>query len=161
MASFDVVSEVEQQEVDNAVNQTSKEISQRYDFKGTDTEITQDDSGIVIVSESDVKVQAVVDVLQSKCVRRGVSLKSLSYGAVEPAAGGRSRQRITVEQGIAQDKARQIVKLVKDKKLKVQAQIQGEQVRITGKKRDDLQSVIQVLKDADFDLPLQFINFRD
>lgn len=161
MPSFDVVSQVDRQEVDNAVNQTRKEIEQRYDFKGTKTEIALEDDSIQIVSEDDFKVKAAVDILQSKLARRGVSLKALVYGKIEPAAGGRAKQTITVQQGIAIEKARQIVKLVKDAKLKVQSQIQGDQVRVSGKKRDDLQAVIQLLKAQDLDLPLQFINYRE
>jgi uncharacterized protein YajQ (UPF0234 family) len=161
MPSFDVVSQVDLQEVDNAVNQTRKEIGQRYDFKGTKTEIALEDDSIQIVSEDDFKVKAAVDILQSKIARRGVSLKALVYGKIEPAAGGRAKQTITVQQGIAIEKARQIVKLVKDAKLKVQSQIQGDQVRVSGKKRDDLQAVIQLLKAQDLDLPLQFINYRE
>jgi hypothetical protein len=161
MPSFDVVSQVDRQEVDNAVNQTRKEIGQRYDFKDTKTEIALEDDSIQIVSDDDFKVKAAVDILQSKLVRRGISLKALVYGKIEPAAGGRAKQTITVQQGIAIEKARQIVKLVKDKKLKVQSQIQGDQVRVSGKKRDDLQAVIQLLKAQDLDLPLQFINYRE
>jgi uncharacterized protein YajQ (UPF0234 family) len=161
MPSFDVVSKVDRQEVDNAVNQTRKEISQRYDFKGTKTEIQIEEDAIHIVSEDDFKVKAVVDILQSKMVRRGVSLKALVYGKIEPAAGSRAKQTITVQQGIAVEKAREIVKLVKGSKLKVQGQIQADQVRISGKNRDDLQAVIQLLKAQDLDLPLQFINYRD
>ncbi len=161
MPSFDVVSQVDRQEIDNAVNQTRKEISQRYDFKGTKTTIDIDKDSLHVVSDDDFKVKAVVDVLQSKFVRRGISLKALVYGKIEPAAGGLAKQTITVQQGIDADHARQIVKLVKDTKLKVQTQIQGDQLRISGKKRDDLQQVIQLLKAQDFDLPLQFLNFRD
>jgi len=161
MPSFDVVSQVDPQEVDNAINQTRKEIGQRYDFKGTKTSIDVDKESIHIVSDDDFKVKAVVDVLQSKVVRRGISLKALVYGKIEPAAGGLAKQTITVQQGIDTDRARQIVKLVKDTKLKVQTQIQGDQLRISGKKRDDLQSVIQLLKAQDLDLPLQFVNFRE
>ena len=161
MPSFDVVSQVDRQEVDNAVNQTRKEVGQRYDFKGVKTEITLEDDRIQIISDDDFKVKAIVDILQSKLVRRSISLKALVYGKIEAAAGGRAKQTITVQQGIAIEKARQIVKMVKDRKLKVQSQIQGDQVRISGKKRDDLQAVIQLLKEQDLDLPLQFINYRD
>ncbi len=163
MPSFDVVSKVDPQEVDNALNQTRKEIAQRYDFKDTKTEIREDreKSTIHVVSDDEFKVKAVVDVLQSKLVRRGVSLKALVYGKIEPAAGGLAKQDITVQQGIDTEKARHIVKLIKDSKLKVQSQIQGDQVRVTGKKRDDLQAAIQLLKAQDLDLPLQFVNFRD
>jgi len=161
MPSFDIVSKVDPQEVDNALNQTRKEVGQRYDFKGSKTEIRDEGNEIHIVSDDDFKVKAVVDVLQSKLVRRGISLKALVYGNIEPAAGGLAKQTITVQQGIDTDKAKHIVKLIKDAKLKVQAQIQADQVRVSGKKRDDLQSAIQLLKGQDLDLPLQFTNFRD
>ncbi|MFN8624664.1 MAG: YajQ family cyclic di-GMP-binding protein [Candidatus Binatia bacterium] len=161
MPSFDVVSQVDPQEIDNAVNQTRKEVGQRYDFKGSKTTIALEGNDIQVVSDDDFKVKAVVDVMQSKLVRRGISLKALVYGKIEPAAGGLAKQTITVQQGIDTEKARGIVKIVKDSKLKVQSQIQGDQVRITGKKRDDLQAAIQLLKAQDLDLPLQFINYRD
>ena len=161
MPSFDVVSQVDPQEVDNAINQTRKEVGQRYDFKGTKTSLEVDKESIHIVSDDDFKVKAVVDVLQSKIVRRGISLKALVYGKIEPAAGGLAKQTITIQQGIDADHARQIVKLVKDTKLKVQVQIQADQLRVSGKKRDDLQAVIQLLKAQELDLPLQFSNFRE
>jgi uncharacterized protein YajQ (UPF0234 family) len=149
------------QEVDNAVNQARKEVGQRYDFKGTNTEIALENAEIRVVSSDDFKVKAVVEVLQGKMVRRQVPVKALTYGKVEPAAGGRARQTITVQQGIATEKARQIVKVIKDSKLKVQAQIQADQVRVSAKNRDDLQRVIQLLKQQDLDVALQFTNFRD
>jgi hypothetical protein len=161
MPSFDVVSQVDRQEIDNAVNQTRKEVVQRYDFKGSKTDIAVEGDVIHLVSDDDYKVGAVVDILQSKLVRRGVSLKALVYGKVEPAASGRSKQDITVQQGIESDKAKAMVKRIKDAKLKVQAQIQADQVRVSGKKKDDLQDVIQLLKGEDFGLPLQFVNFRE
>jgi uncharacterized protein YajQ (UPF0234 family) len=161
MPSFDVVSEVDQQEVDNAVNQARKEITQRYDFKGTDTTIELEKLAITVTSTDDYKVEATVDVLQSKLVRRSISLKAIQYGKVEPATGGRARQVLTIQHGISTDNARKIVKLIKDAKLKVQAQIQGEQVRVSGKKRDDLQSAIQILKEQELDFALQYVNFRD
>ena len=161
MPSFDVVSRVELQEVDNALNQTRKEVAQRYDLKDAKTEIDWDQKEIVITSADDFKVKAVVDVLQSKLVRRNVPLKNLDTDKVEPAAGGRARQKITVRQGVDTDKARDIVKRVKASGLKVQSQILEEQVRVTGKKRDDLQAVIQMLKAEDFGLALQFVNPRD
>jgi uncharacterized protein YajQ (UPF0234 family) len=161
MPTFDVVSQVDMQEIDNAVNQARKEVGQRYDFKGTNTEITLDKNEIRIVTCDDFKLKAVVEVLQSKVVRRQVPLKALSYATAEPASGSRVRQTITVQQGIATEKARQIVKLIKDAKLKVQAQIQADQVRVSGKNRDDLQRVIQLLKQQDLDVALQFVNFRD
>jgi uncharacterized protein YajQ (UPF0234 family) len=161
MPSFDVVSKVDRQEVDNAVNQARKEVAQRYDFKGSKTEIALEQDTIRVLSDDDYKVKAVVDVLQSKLVRRGIALKALVYGAVEPAAGGLAKQTITVQQGVDQDKARKIVKLIKDTKIKVQVQIQADQLRVSGKKRDDLQAVIAMLREQDLDLPLQFENFRD
>ena len=161
MPSFDVVSKVDMQEVSNALQQARKEILQRYDFKGSKTEIDQDKDSIKIVSDDDFRVKAVVDVLQSKLVKRGVNLKSLEYGKIEPAAGGTARQVITIHQGLDTDAAREVVKLIKDAKLKVQAQVQDDQVRVTGKQRDDLQAVIQTLRAADFRRPLQFVNMRD
>jgi cyclic-di-GMP-binding protein len=161
MPSFDVVSQVDMQEVDNAVNQTRKEVGQRYDFKDSGTEIVVEKNEIRILSADDFKVKAAVEVLQSKMVRRQVPVKALVYGNVEPAAGGRARQTVTVQQGIATEKAREIVKLVKDSKLKVQVQIQGDQLRVSGKNRDDLQRVIQLLKQQDLGVALQFTNFRD
>lgn len=161
MASFDAVSKVDPQEVDNALNQTRKEVGQRYDFKDTKTEIRDTPDSILIISDSDFRVKAVVDILQSKLVRRGVSLKALVYGPIEPAAGGLTKQTITVQQGIETEKAKEIVKAIKDSKLKAQAQIQADQVRVTAKKKDDLQAVIQLLKQHDFGLPLQFVNYRD
>lgn len=161
MPSFDVVSQVDLQEVDNAVNQTRKEVTQRYDFKGSDTEIAHEGTEIRITSADEYKVKAVVEVLQGKAAKRQIPLKAFVYGTIEAAAGGRAKQTVTVQQGIAVEKARQLVKAIKDAKLKVQAQIQGEQVRVTGKVRDELQRAIQLLKQQDLDLPLQFTNFRD
>ena len=161
MPSFDVVSQVDRQEIDNALTQARKEISQRYDFKDTKTTIETEADDIHINSTDDFKVKATVEVLQEKLARRQVPLKALVYGTIEPAAGGRAKQTITVQQGIATEKARDIVKKIKDAKLKVQAQIQADQVRVTGKKRDDLQAAIALLKQHDFGLPLQFVNFRD
>lgn len=161
MPTFDVVSQVDMQEVDNAVNQVRKEVGQRYDFKDTQTEIALENNEIRINSSDDFKVKAAVEVLQSKLVRRQVPVKALDYAKIEPASGGRARQTITVQQGIAVEKARQIVKIIKDSKLKVQAQIQADQVRVSGKNRDDLQRVIQLLKQQDLDVALQFSNFRD
>ena len=161
MPSFDVVSQVDMQEVSNALQQTRKEVEQRYDFKGSKTEIEQEKDAIKITSENDFKVKAVVDVLQSKLVKRGINLKSLEYGKIEPAAGSTARQLITIHQGLDTDAAREVVKLIKETKLKVQAQVQDDQVRVSAKARDDLQGVIQSLRGADFRRPLQFINMRD
>jgi uncharacterized protein YajQ (UPF0234 family) len=161
MPSFDVVSQVDMQEIDNAVNQARKEVEQRYDFKGSQTEIVHEATEIRVNSSDDYKVKAVVEVLQAKAAKRQIALKAFVYGKVEAASGGRAKQTITIQQGIATEKAREIVKALKDSKLKVQAQIQAEQVRVSGKQRDDLQQAIALLKQRDFDLPLQFVNFRD
>jgi len=161
MPSFDVVSKVDLQEVDNALNQTRKEVAQRYDLKDAKTEIGWDQKEMIITSADDFKVKAVVDVLQSKLVRRNVPIKNLDYGKVEPAAGGRARQVIKVLQGIDSEKAREITKMVKSSGVKVQAQILEDQVRVNGKKRDDLQEMIQALRAADFGIALQFVNFRE
>src|SRR5262249_21518634 len=150
MPSFDAVSQVDMQEIDNALNQARKEIEQRYDFKDTKTEITLDKDGLHINSSDDFKVKAALDILQSKLVRRNVSLKALLPGKIDPAGGSRSKQLLKIQQGIDSEKARAIVKAIKDAKLKVQSQIQGDQVRVTGKKRDDLQAVIALLRQQDF-----------
>ena len=161
MPSFDVVSKLDQHEVDNATNQASKEISQRFDFKGTDTTIEQTEEGIVIRSNSEGRLDAARDVLETKMVRRQVSLKSLDVQEPQPAGGKMWRQVIKLKEGVSKEKAKDIVKTIKDSKLKVQASIQGDTVRVSGKKRDDLQAAIAMLKEQDFDLPLQFVNFRD
>jgi len=162
MPSFDVVSELNLQEVDNALNQARKEVAQRYDFKDTATVIDWDKKEkISIESADDFKVKAVDEVLREKLARRQVPLKAIDFGAIEPGPGGRAKQEIKLKQGIDADRAREIVKVVKDAKLKVQAQIMGAQVRVSGKKRDDLQAAIQTIRARDLDLPLQFSNFRD
>ena len=161
MPSFDVVSRVDLQEIDNALNQTRKEVAQRYDLKDSKTEITWDEKEIVITSADDFKVKAVVDVLQTKLVRRNVPIKNLDYGKIEPAAGSRARQAIAVQQGIVTEKAREIAKRVKTSGIKVQAQIVEDEVRVSGKKRDDLQAMMQVLRGEDFGVALQFVNFRE
>jgi uncharacterized protein YajQ (UPF0234 family) len=161
MPSFDIVSVVDMQEVDNAVNQAVKEITQRYDFKGSKTEVSLEKDGTIrLQTEDEFRLKAVVDVLQSKFVRRGVSLKALQYGKAEPASGGRVRQVVTIQQGISKEKGREIVALVKETRLKVQSQIQEEQVRVTGKNIDDLQEVIRVLKGKELGVEMQFVNFR-
>ncbi|MBK5286832.1 MAG: YajQ family cyclic di-GMP-binding protein [Acidimicrobiia bacterium] len=162
MPSFDVVSEVDMQEVRNGVDQAAREISQRYDFKGTDSSIELKEATIEIHTESEPRLQALRQVLEEKMVKRQVSLKALGWGNIEEATKGTVRQTVTLRMGITDDKAREVGKFIKGLSLKgVQHQIQGEQVRVTGKKRDHLQSVIAALKDHDFDLPLQFTNFRD
>ncbi|GIW42110.1 MAG: UPF0234 protein [Candidatus Binatia bacterium] len=161
MPSFDVVSEVDLQEVQNALQQARKEIEQRYDFKNTNTTLELEDDTITITSSDEYKVRAAYDVLQSKLVRRKVPLRAILPGKVEPAAGGRTRQSFTIQRGIDAEKARSVTKAVKETKLKVQVQIQGDQLRISGKKKDDLQAVIRLLREKDFGIPLQFTNFRD
>ena len=162
MPSFDVVSEVDMQEVRNGVDQASREISQRFDFKGTDSSIELKDKAIELHTESEPRLEALKQVLEEKMVKRGVSLKALGFGNVEEATKGTVRQTVTLRVGITDDKAKEVGKFVKALGMKgVQHQIQGEQVRVTAKKRDDLQTVIAQLKDHDFDLPLQFNNFRD
>lgn len=160
MPSFDVVSKVDLQEVDNAINQTRKEIEQRYDFKGTHNEITLEKEAINILGADDYKLDAVIDVLKGKLVRRNLSPKCLDFGKKEPASGGAMRQRISIVQGISKEKGKDVIKAIKDSKLKVQAQIMEDQLRVTGKQIDDLQAVIALLKGQDFGIELQYINFR-
>ncbi len=162
MPSFDVVSEVDLQEVRNAVDQAAREIGNRYDFKGTDSQIELDDHQITLQSSSEDRLDALRTVLEEKLVRRKVSLKALDYGKVEESSGARARQVATLTAGISSDKARELNKFIKGLGLKgIQSQGQGDQLRVTGKKRDDLQAVIQELKGGDFGVPLQFQNFRD
>ncbi|MCX7780539.1 MAG: YajQ family cyclic di-GMP-binding protein [Negativicutes bacterium] len=158
--SFDVVSEVNMQEMDNAVNQTTKEIRQRYDFKGSKADMVLDKDELKLTAEDEYKLGAMLDVLRAKMVKRGVPLKCLKPGKVEPAAGGTVRQAITIQKGIGKEHGKEIVAAVKELKLKVQAQIMDDQVRVTGAKRDDLQAVIQHLKNKDFGIELQFVNLR-
>lgn len=161
MPSFDIVSEVNRQEIDNAVNQSMKEIVTRFDFKGTKSKIVLEKEAIQIVSDNDIKMKSVVDILQSKLVKRGVSLRSIDLGKVEPGADGLSKCTGKIIAGVDQDKGKELVKKIKEMNLKVQASIQEEQVRVTGKNRDDLQTVIANLRATDFPIPLQFINFRE
>jgi uncharacterized protein YajQ (UPF0234 family) len=162
MPSFDVVSEVDHQEVRNAVDQTAREIATRFDFKGTDSTIELKDTTIELASASEDRLKALVQVLEEKLVKRKVSLKLLSYGKIEEATKGSVRQTATLNVGINADKAREIGKFIKGLTLKgVQHQVQGEQLRVTGKKRDDLQAAIAALREHDFEIPLQFNNFRD
>ena len=158
--SFDVVSQVNLPEVSNAVAQAQKEIAQRFDLKGTAAGLTLAGTELTLTANDDFGLKAVNDLLQGKLVKRSVPLKALDYGKPEPAAKGTVRQLVKIQQGIATEKAKEIVKAIKDAKLKVQAAIQGDQVRVTGKKKDDLQQVIALLKGADFGLPLQFTNYR-
>lgn len=160
--SFDVVSEVNMQELKNALDQATKEIKQRFDFKDSKTEITlkEKEKELVVVSDDEYKLNAVQDIINTKCVKRGVSLKALVQGAIEPALGGTVRQVAKIQSGLTSDKAKEISKTVKDSKLKVQTQIQGEQVRILGKSKDELQSVMAYLRGKDFGIDLQFTNYR-
>lgn len=160
--SFDVTSTVEMQEVKNAVDQTMKEIGQRFDFKGSQSRVTfkEKEHVLEVVADDDYKLRAVIDILKGKCVKRSVSLKALNYGKVEQALGGTLRQQVTVQSGIVEDKAKTIVKRVKEKKFKAQAQIQGDQVRVQSKSKDELQAVINFLKQEDFGIDLQFVNYR-
>lgn len=160
MPSFDIVSKVDLQEIDNAVNQAVKEIAQRYDFKGTHNELTLDKEGLTILAADDYKLKAIKDILIGKLVRREVSPKCFRYGKEEPASGGAVRQKAAIIQGISKEKGKEIVKLIKGTKLKVQAQIMEDQVRVSGKKIDDLQEVMQALKGADLEIELQFENLR-
>ena len=158
--SFDIVCKVDGQEVTNAVDQTRREIETRYDLKGTRSEVAQEKIALTVSAPDDMKLKAVVDILQSKLHRRGVPLKALSYGKVESAAGGILKQVIDLQQGIPIEKAREIVRLVKDTKLRLQAAIQEDKVRVTGKNRDDLQKIIALLREADLGIALQFDNYR-
>jgi len=160
--SFDVVSKIEMPEVQNAIQQAQKEIQQRYDLKDSHSsiELNEKDSKMALASKDEFKLKAVVDILESKLVKRKVPLKNLSFGAVTPAAGSTVKQEVTLQQGISTEKAREIVKAIKDSKLKVQASIQGDFVRISGRDRDTLQQAIQLLKAADFGLEMQFTNYR-
>ncbi len=160
MPSFDIVSEVDRHELSNAVDQTNREVSNRFDFKGTGSRVEQEDDTLVIHAPAEFQVRQVRDILEQKMTRRGIDIACLQAGEIVES-GQEARQELKVRQGIDRDTARALVKRIKELKLKVQAAIQGEQVRVTGKKRDDLQQVIAALKAADIGLPLQFTNFRD
>lgn len=160
MPSFDIVSQIDMQEVDNAVNQTVKEITQRYDFKNSKSEVTLEKDSIKILADDDFRLKAIIDILQSKCIKRGVSLKALKHGSVETASGGLVRQIVTLQQGISKEKGKEILAVIKETKLKVQGQIQEDQVRVAGKNIDDLQEIIKLLKGKDLGVEMQFINFR-
>lgn len=160
MPSFDVVSEIDEHELNNAIDQANREIGNRFDFKGTSARVERSEFELTLFADSDFQVKQVDDVLQKKLAARGIDLGCLDMGEIV-TSGKEARQTVKVRQGIDKDLARKIVKLIKDSKLKVQAQIQGEQVRVNGKKRDDLQQAIALLRGANLDLPLQYINFRD
>ena len=158
--SFDIVSQVDLAEVNNALNQTVKEVRQRFDFKGSQANVVLEKGELVLSAEDETKLRNMNDILQQKLVRRSVPLKALSYGDLEPAAGGTVRQRAKIQEGIPQEKAKEFVKFIKDSKVKVQASIQGDVVRVSGKDRDTLQDVIAKLKDKDFGIHMQFTNYR-
>ncbi len=159
-SSFDVVSRIDQQELDNALNQARKEIENRFDFKNSKTSIESDDKKITIVSDDELKMRNVIDVVQSKATKRGIDIKAFDIGEIEPAAGGTVRRIVTLRNGIPKDKSKALMEKIKALKLKVSAQYQDEQIRVTAKSRDDLQTVIAELKAMNFELPLQFINYR-
>ena len=158
--SFDVVSSVDLQEVKNAIAQAMKEIVNRFDLKGSGSNLELQGEEILVTSADDFKIKAVRDVLETRLVKRGVPLKALSYGQIEKALGGTARQKVALQKGIPSEKAREIVKIVKGTKRKVQAAIQGDQVRVTGKNKDDLQTVIQALRASDLGIDMQFTNYR-
>lgn len=158
--SFDVVSEINLQEMDNAVNQTVKEITQRYDFKGTVAEVEFNNDEVKIHAQDDFKLKSIVEILMGKMLKRGISPKFLDEGKVEPASGGTVRQVIKIKKGISKEKAKEIIQDIKNSKIKVQAQIMDDVVRVSGKNRDDLQATIQLLKGKDYDVELQFTNYR-
>lgn len=161
-SSFDIVSEVNMQEVDNAVNQARKEIAQRYDFKGSKSsiELNQKEKILTLVSDDEFKIKSVLDILQTKLIKRGVHIKALDYGTIEPAANSTVRQIIKLRVGIDKENAKLLVKMIKDTKLRVQAQIMEDQVRVSGKNKDDLQAVIKMLREADLAFAVQFTNYR-
>ena len=160
MPSFDIVSKVDMQEVDNAINQTVKEIAQRYDFKGSKAEVTLEKESVKVLADDDFRLKAIIDIPQSKFIKRNISPKALQYGKVEQASGSMVRQIITLQVGISKEKAKEIGAVIKETKLKVQSQIQDDQLRVTGKNIDDLQAVIATLKGKDLDIDMQFVNFR-
>ena len=158
--SFDIVSKTDYAEVTNALHQTTKEISQRFDFKGSKATVEMQEKDLLLSAEDETKLRNMNDILQSKLLKRGISLKALDYQNIEPAAGGTVRQVVKIQQGIPTDKAKEVVKFIKDGKFKVQASIQGETVRVSGKDRDTLQEVIAALKGKDFGIDMQFDNYR-
>jgi uncharacterized protein YajQ (UPF0234 family) len=159
-ASFDIVSQVDMQEVDNALNQAEKEIVNRFDFKGSNTKIERKEEEINLDTTDDMKMSNIIDVLEGKLVKRGVNLKSFEYGKIEPSLGGRVKQTIRIRVGLDKDQARMITMKIKELKLKVTPSVQGDVVRVTGKNKDDLQTAITALKAADFDFAIQFTNYR-
>ena len=161
MPSFDIVSQVNQQEVKNAVEQTNKEVSNRFDFKGSDARVEQAEMVLTVYADDEFKLGQVMDVLRGRLAKRNVDVRTLELGTIEKISGDKVKRPITVKVGIAQEKAKQIQKMIKDSKMKVAASIQGDAVRISGGKKDDLQAAIQLVKTSVTDIPVQFINFRD
>ena len=161
MPSFDITSEVNKMELKNAVDQANKELQNRFDFKGSDARVEQAEPGLALYADDDFKLKQVMDLFTAKCAKRGVDMRALVAKGVEKVSGNKVKQAIDVRNGIEQEKAKQIVKLIKDAKLKVQASIQGTAVRVSGAKKDDLQAAIQLVKQSVTDLPLQFGNYRD
>ena len=161
MPSFDIVSQVDRQEVKNAVEQTNKEITNRFDFKGSDARVEQAELALTVFADDEFKLGQVLDVLRGRLAKRNVDVRSLEPGAIEKISGDKVKRPVTVKVGIGQEKAKQIQKLIKDSKLKVAASIQGDAVRVSGAKKDDLQNAIQLVRKSVTDLPLQFTNFRD
>ncbi len=161
MPSFDVVSEINQVEVNNAIDQTNKEVSTRFDFKGSDARVEHKDNVLTLFADDDFKLSQVTDILTGKLTKRGVDIRSLKYGDVEKISGNKVKQAVTVRQGVEQELAKKIVKVIKDSKMKVQGSIQGDVVRVSGGKRDDLQGAIALIKQSITDFPLQYKNFRD
>jgi uncharacterized protein YajQ (UPF0234 family) len=159
-SSFDIVSRIDRQELDNALNQARKEIENRFDFKHSKTSIESDDKKITLVSDDELKMRNVIDIVQAKAIKRGIDLKAFDLGAPEPAAGSTVRQVITLRAGIPKDQSKVLMEKIKALKVKVNAQYQDEQVRVSAKSKDDLQKVIAALRDLDFELPLQFVNYR-
>jgi len=160
MPSFDIAAQIDKQELDNALNQARKEVTQRYDLKNAHAQILFQEESVTLIAQDDYKVKAVLDILQSKLIKRGISLKAFQYGPIQPTAEGQQKQILKLQQGIPQEKAHAIVKTIKGLKLKVQSQIQGDQIRVTGKKIDDLQAVIQTLRTNDHGIYMDFVNMK-
>ena len=161
MPSFDIVSQVDKQEVKNAVEQTNKEISNRFDFKGSDARVEQNELQLTVFADDEFKLGQVMDVLRGRMAKRNIDIRCLELGSIEKITGDKVKRGVTVKTGVPQEKGKQIVKLIKDSKMKVQASIQGDAVRVSGGKKDDLQAAIQLVKKSVADMPLQFANFRD
>ena len=160
MPSFDVVSKIDSHELSNAIDQTNREVSNRFDFKGTNSRVEATEENLTLIAPAEFQVKQITDILENKMSKRGIDVACLDYGQIQES-NNEARQQVTVRQGIDKELAKKIVKIIKDSKLKIQTAIQGEQVRVIGKKRDDLQKIISTLKEQNLDLPLQYINFRD